>query len=351
MRITGKIAIWVLCLVFLSVIILQSGNYSYVQDNSYTNFGPSGTSAFLELVKQSGYKVQLDNSRTPTLAQSMVIPVSKSHQNSFSSFLKSVKGDSTIITFVIPDEDRKQVLPSKITNDVTHELVGEMQPIRIKSDEWQKPQIDDGEAVDLLSSDSGQTAVAQIVTKNNIRLIQLLDAACITNRHLDQVNNASITMGLIGMAAKSGKPLTYVGSFSSNISEDSLLEKMGKPFKAAWNQLLILVLIIFVTLSVRFGLAPESRAVQRSGRELVDGLAWMTRRKRNSRWALRAVFDRVLAELERRHRVGRELIIQRPELFLSSESAVILKDVEAATMDDITEQEAIEYAKALKTIV
>ena len=77
----------------------------------------------------------------------------------------------------------------------------------------------------------------------------------------------------------------------------------------------------------------------------------MTRRKRNSRWALRAVFDRVLAELERRHRVGRELIIQRPELFLSSESAVILKDVEAATMDDITEQEAIEYAKALKTIV
>jgi hypothetical protein len=340
LRVPGKIAVWVLCLVFLSVIILESGNYSYVQDNSSTNFGPSGTSGFLELVKKTGYKVDIDNGRAPKVAPTMVIPVSKQHQKSFTAFLGSVTSETTIITYVIPEEDRKQVPPTTIKSDVTHEAVGQMQPIRLKSEQWQMPQLDDGE-----------TAVVQVVTKDKIRLIQVLDSACITNRYLDQVNNASIAIGLIGMAAKPGSTLTYVGSFSSRASEDSLLEKLGTPFKAAWSQLMILVLVIFLTLSVRFGMAPETRAAQRGGRELVDGLAWMTRRKRNSRWALRAVFDRVLAELERRHRVGREQIIQRPDLYLTPESAVILKDVEAATMDDITEQEAIRYAKALKTIV
>ena len=153
------------------------------------------------------------------------------------------------------------------------------------------------------------------------------------------------------MVAKPGEPVTFLSSFSARESEDSLMKKLGGPFQAAWSQMLLLILVVFITLSVRFGLAPETRASQRGGRELIDGLAWMTRRKRNARWALRAVFDRVLAELERRHRIGREQIIQRPDLYLSPESARLLKDVEAATMDDITEQEAIRYAKALKTLV
>ena len=351
MKVPGKIAVWVLVLVFLAVIILQSGNYSYVQDNGYSNFGPSGTSAFLELINRSGHKVQLDNSKTPRVAPTMVIPVSKGHEKAFSSFLKNLKTDTTIICFVIPVENRDLVKPEKITNTATHALVGEMQPIRIKSDEWQKPVLEDAESVDLLTSMDGETAIAQVVSKNDIRLIQMLDSACITNRNIDQVNNASIAMGLVMMAAKPGEPVTFVGSFSSRVTEDSLLAKLGPPFQAGWSQLLLLVFVVFVTLSARFGLAPEARAKQRGGRELVDGLAWMTRRKRNARWALRAVFDRILTELERRHRVSREEIIRRPDLYLSPEAAITLKDVEAATMDDISEQEAIRYARALKSLI
>jgi hypothetical protein len=350
-KVPGKIAIWVFCLMFLAVIILQSGNYSYVQDNSHTNYGPSGTSAFLDLVRQSGYQVNLDSTRNPKLSRVMVIPISKSNNDSFRKFLKTIKGETKIVSFVIPEEDRNPPAAQSVVNDVTSANVGDMQPIRLKSDEWQKPQLEDGERVDLLSANGGSTSIAQVVSKNDIRLIQLLDAACLTNRHLDKSNNASIVMGLVAMAAKSGQEVTYATTFSSADSDDSLLAKLGKPFQAAWSQLMILVLVIFVTLSIRFGLAPERRARQRGGRELVDGLAWMTRRKKNARWALRAVFDRVLAELERRHRISREQIIQRTDLYLDMESAVILKDVEAATMNDITEQEAIRYAKDLKRLV
>ena len=351
MRVTGKIAIWVFCLMALSIVILQSGNYSYVQDNSAINYGPSGTSAFLELIKRSGYKVMVENGRNPIASQAIITPVSKSHQEAFGRFLKQIKSKTTIISFIVPEEEDRPSTPQTVTNAFTHQAVGQMEPLRLKSEEWQRAQLEDTEAVDLLTYSGGETAIAQVVTKGNIRLIQVLDAACITNLNLEKVDNANISMGLVAMAAKPGQSVEFIGSFCSRDVDDSLMGKLGGPFQAAWTQMTLLVLVIFVTLSVRFGLAPESRARQRGGRELVDGLAWMTRRKKNARWALRAVFDRVLAELERRHRVGREQIIQRPDLYLSPEGAVILKDVEAATMDDISEQDAIRYAKALKQLV
>ncbi len=351
MKVSGKIAVWVFCLMFLAIIILQSGNYSYVQDNGYKNFGPSGTSAFLELVKRSGYKLHLDETHSPAVAKTYIIPVSKQSQEAFAAFLKQIKTDTKIISLVVPDEDRSPSVPREITNQVTLASVGKMEPIRMKSEEWQRPQLEDADTVDLLTFTSGQTPIAQVVSNNEVQMIQVLDAACITNRNIDRVDNANIIMGLVSMIAKPGEQVTFIGTFTARQSEDSLMAKLGAPFQAACSQLLLLILVMFITLSVRFGLAPETRARQRSGRELIDGLAWMTRRKRNARWALRAVFDRVLAELERRNRIGREHIIQRPDLYLSQESARLLKDVEAATMDDITEEEAIRYAKALKTLV
>lgn len=351
MRVPGKIAIWVFCLVALSIVILQSGNYSYVQDNSAINYGPSGTSAFLELVKRSGYKVTFESVRNPSPARSIIVPVSKSHQEAFGRFLNQLKSKTTVIAFTVPEEDDRPSAPQTVTNAITQMSVGQMEPLRLKAEEWQKAQLEDAETVDLLTYSSGETAIAQVLSKGNIRLIQVLDAACITNLNLAKVDNANISMGLVAMAAKKGEPVQFLGSFCSHDIDDSLMGKLGGPFQAAWTQMTLLVLVIFITLSVRFGLAPESRARQRGGRELIDGLAWMTRRKKNARWALRAVFDRVLTELERRHRVGREQIIQRPDLFLTPEGAVILKDVEAATMDDISEQEAIRYAKALKQLV
>jgi hypothetical protein len=281
----------------------------------------------------------------------MVIPVSSSHKKSFTSYLKTIHGETTVVALMIPEEDREKIVGKRVMNDVSSQEVGEIEPIRLKTEEWQKPTLEDAESVDLLTTVGQGTTLAKVVSKDDLKLIQLMDAACITNRHIEKVDNANIVMGLVGMAAKESKDISYVGTFSSNSSEDSLISKLGRPYEAAWNQLMILILVMFITLSIRFGLAPETRAKQRGARELVDGLAWMTRRKRNARWALRAVFDRVLSELERRHRVGREQIVQRPDLYLSSESAMILKDVEAATMNDISEQEAIHYAKLLKRLV
>ena len=350
MKIPGKIAVWAFCLVFLAVIILQAGDYSYSKDNGYDSFGPSGTSAFLELVKRVGYKPNVIKSNSSSFDGTVIVPVSYENRIHFNELINAQKAKSTIITFMIPKEDRSDKEPHEIENS-EHKIVGEVGPISISSIVGQPELLTDGGSTDLLTLGSRGTPFARVYTKGDVRVIQVLDAACITNRNLDKANNASVMMGLINQAADTAKPISYITSFTSKDSRESIITKLGAPVQAAWGQLLILILVIFITLSVRFGLAPETRAQQRGARELVDGLAWMTRRKRNARWALRAVFDRVLTELERRHRIGREHIIQRPDLYLPPDQATILKDVEAATLDDISERDAIRYSKELKKLV
>lgn len=352
MRQPGKIAIWVFGIVFLAVVILQSGRYSYVQDNGTSNFGPSGTSAFLELLKRSKYSVTLDATTSPKITKTMVIPVSQSNLQSFQKFLKAIKPTetTTIVALIIPLADTKKTDPKPVENAWDQKQIGQVQPFESKSTDWKKPLIE-AQSMDLLTLNDGYTAVVKVINKKKLRIIHLPEAAFVTNAYIDKVDNANIAMGLIELMAKQGQAITYVDSFASRDIDDSLLAKMGVPFQAAWNQLILLIVVIFTTLSIRFGLAPESRASQRGGRELVDGLATMTRRKKNARWALRAVFDRVLAELERRHRVSREQIIQRPDRFMNSDDAMKLKEIEAATFADIDEREAIARAKELKRLV
>ena len=262
-----------------------------------------------------------------------------------------MKSKSKIVAFIIPVSSDKPSVAHPAINSVSKKTIGKIEPVNIDKEEWDEPLLPDAETTDLLEQQDTGTVIAQVSTKGDLTLIQLRDASCLTNKNIDQSNNAGIIMGLVKMVAGSSGPVTYVDSFAAQEVENSLLSKMGAPFQAAWSQILVLVLVIFITLSVRFGLAPERRADQRGARELVDGLAWMTRRKRNARWALRAVFDRSLAELERRHRVGREQIIQRPDLFMGPDEAMKLKEIEAATLDDITERDALEYAKELKRLV
>lgn len=351
MKQPGQIAIGIFVVIIMAVVILQAGRYSYVQDNGSQNFGPSGTSAFLELVKQSGYKVSVDNSISPRVGRKLIVPVSAHNREAFQKFLKRVKGKTQIVAFVIPMSDDKTGEPRIVRTSVNRKEVGNLEPMAADGVTWEKPLVDDAETVTLLERQDNSGTVAESTVKGDLEMVHMPNAECITNRNLDKSNNASIVMGLVRSIAKSGEDVVFVDTFAAQDVETSLLAKMGPPFQAAWNQILVLILVIFITLSVRFGLPPVTRAKQRGGRELVDGLATMTRRKKNARWALRAVFDRSLAELERRHRIGREQIIQRPDLYMNSEDAMSLKLVEAATLDDISEQDAIRHAKELKRLV
>lgn len=352
MRQPGQIAVWIFGVVILAVVILQAGRYSYVHDNSVANYGPSGTSAFAELLRRSGYKVTVGTTYGLKESDSLVVPVSASNEDDFKKFLSRIKNKPRVVAFVIPSiEPDEKNYSTVVRTPWDSQSVGTLDPITVKEDDWSTKLLTDAEQVTLLETPGNQTPIAKVSAKDGLQLVQMVDATCLTNKYIDRADNANVIMSLVHMVAKPGDRVTLLNAFAARGDEDSLLNRLGSPYQAAWTQLLLLILVIFITLSVRFGLAPESRATQRGSRELVDGLASMTRRKRNARWALRAVFERTLAELERRHRIGREQIIQRPDLYMDMDNATRLKNAEAATMSDISEGEAIQHAKELKRLV
>ena len=352
MKQPGRIALWIFSMVMLAVVILQAGRYSFVQDNSGENFGPSGTSAFVQLLRNAGYNVKFDKSFAPDTHDLLVVPVRPHNISEFEQFIDRSNAKTRVLALIIQSESSDSKAPAAtLVRSGSETVVGTIEPCSVKPDDWAKPVLKDAETVDILDQQTASTPIVQVTSKNGLSVIVLRDATMATNRHIEKADNANVLMGMVAMLGGPKANVRFVNRFAAGDVDLSLLAKMGAPFQAAWNQLLILVLVIFATLSIRFGLAPEDRARQRGGRELVDGLAWMTRRKKNARWALRAVFERTLAELERRHRVSREQIIQRPDYYLAPEDATNLKYIEAATLEDIDEKDAIKYAKQLKRLV
>ncbi len=352
MKQPGRIAIWIFGVIILAVVVLQAGRYSYVHDNSVTNYGPSGTSAFVELLRRSGYKVTIGTTYGLSPSDSLIVPVSANNEDAFKKFVSRMKNKPAIAAFVIPGiEPDDKNYSAVVRTPWDGKSVGTLDPITVKEDDWSTPLLSEASSATLLETPGNQTAIAKVSAKDGLQLVQMIDATCLTNKYIERADNANLVMSLVHMVAQPGGSITVINAFAARGDDDGLLNRLGAPYQAAWTQLWLLVLVIFITLSVRFGLAPESRAIQRGARELVDGLATMTRRKKNARWALRAVFERTLAELERRHRVGREQIVQRPDLYMDMENATRLKNAEAATMNDISESEAIAYAKDLKRLV
>lgn len=351
MKQPGKIAIYIFVIVMLAVVIVQAGRYSFTQDNGTKSYGPSGTSAMLQLIRESGYKVDVTNTRSPEVGDLVIVPVSGDNDDSFIRFLRRVSSKSRVLVLNISrdiSDDSQKVTVNQVKSG---NPLGQIVPFNNSSETWKPPILQDSERNEILTVQGSDTAIAEVIVKKDLEVISVADASFVVNRNIDKVDNANVLMTLVGMVAKPGQKIQLIETFAADEVDANLLTKLGPPYQMAWSQLLILVFVIFVSLSVRFGLAPEWRAQQRGGRELVDGLAWMTRRKRSARWALRAVFDRTLAELERRHRISRDRLIQRPDLYLNIEDASQLKRIEAATMDDISEAEAVSYAKELKRLV
>ncbi|MCE2766855.1 MAG: hypothetical protein LW628_08080 [Fimbriimonadaceae bacterium] len=110
-------------------------------------------------------------------------------------------------------------------------------------------------------------------------------------------------------------------------------------------------MLVFVTLAIRFGLAPEFRPLQRGGKELVDSLAFLSRRKQQHQWAVRALLDRILSELERRLRVARTQIALNPEKFLDAEEASLIREAVDAIKEPINREYAMHLAKRLSRLV
>lgn len=346
-----KLLIWAFVVVLLTVVILQTGRYNLDQSYSTSSYSNTGTSAFIELLKASGYKVKLipetDSSLGGAMAGIVLLP--EYQEDEIEPFVSDLEEGKKLGIFKLKQVSEKPKTATVSNDFETDKTVGEVVPFNHDPYLWDSSN-SKGNAVvsSTLSTDSA--SYAEAYTDKNRFFHTINDATGITNEFIDQRQNASIVLSVVGTLAKPGETIAIVTAFTDGDGAITLIEKMGPIVHGIWTQFLVMTIVMFFGFSVRFGLAPEMRARQRNSLELVDGMATLMRRKLNPAWALRAVYERFLMMSERRFRVSRDQIARSPSKYFGSDAEPI---IEAQTLLDseMSTKEAMQATEALRRLV
>ncbi|HSI72103.1 MAG TPA: hypothetical protein VK934_02915 [Fimbriimonas sp.] len=167
-----------------------------------------------------------------------------------------------------------------------------------------------------------------------------------TNRFIDRVDNAQLLSQLVHTMAPKGSRIVFTEASFDNIDQKGLLEAIGGWLDAAWQQLLLLGLVIVYTLGKRLGFAEETRGKQRGSRELVDALADTMGRARASHLAMEVTLNRADAELRMALRLPRETSKEKRNDLLPPDLQTALRRLEAAALDkETSEKDALRLIK------
>lgn len=363
-----KIVIWLFAIVLLSVAVVQSGRYSFDMDHGLAKTGSNGTAAFAALVSESfpGTKI---SDEVPKEGGLIVIPFLSKYSDELRDMFRKGAPSGTYVLFkIVRFADDNANTSVGVTNTATGESLGRLtgysvdwkpslgdlfsSPEEITSpDSWKTSFLESSEEIDVISSETEESAIARMEHGGGKTVYIFDHATHLTNGHIADADNADIFLGLIESANRQNRPITIVGSYLDGANQKGLIERLGPLFHSAWNQFLVLIAVVFLTLNIRFGKPPEVRAEQRSSRELVDGVGNFARRKDLGRWAVQCVYNQTMIELERRHRTSRQQLLNRPEDFLTEDQASALIEAQASLSKDLSAKDALNVSRRLRRLV
>ena len=364
----NKVVIWLFVILLLSVAVVQSGRYSFDMDHGLEKTGSNGTAAFATLVSETypGTKI---TEGAPKYKSLVVIPFTEEFEDDLRDFFRNEAPDGTYVIFKITRFIRdKENHSTDVKNTATGKSLGRLTGYSSQwsgsildaiadggegtsLEEWSPSLLKDPEEFDLISAQGTEDSIASMQNEGKKTIYYFEQASGITNGRIAEANNADIYLGFIDSANKQKRPITIVSAYLNAANRQGLIERLGPVFHSAWNQFLVLLAVVFLTLNIRFGKSPEPRAEQRSARELVDGVGNFAKRKELGRWALQCVYNQTMIELERRHRTSRQQLLNRPEDFLSPDQADALIQSQAALSIDLSAKDALNISRRLRRLV
>lgn len=312
--------VWILSgilLVTISLILsIREEDQSFP---SITNVRASGYAAFAELLRRDGYIVAIDRHVRPRLAPSDVV-----FATSFDSFIPSEFEeygplDSTEET---PVEPYLQVIKAhlakggnaiEVLNRRNFKLASSLAerprnaesardsdlrvPLTVPygSSAWTSVELDH-ETYDAWFMDD-EPFVSYMAHEGGL-LVTVADGLPITNRYLDEGQNAEFFLNVVRSVADPGSKIVFVEAGIGNAESPSVVNTLGQWAVAARWQAVFLFVVVVLTLGIRFGLPVVERRTVRGSRELFDAVADVLRRTRNTGLSL----DSLLMECDQRIR-------------------------------------------------
>lgn len=301
---------------------------------SAESYLPSGSAAFAELLRQSGYKVVVEHRVKPQLQRGDLViafnlsaPIGRSLISSeanqeeidatkdvISNFVKA--GGKVLSLPVSPDfadqsrnlYDKKLVIRSAAGSAASVSwaeypspgfyLDAGGKPIQL----WgiTEPKGDESDEID----DNKPFVMQKNVGKGSE--VNIAAGVIATNRFIDRQQNALVLFSAVNVLARPGSRVVFVEATFGNGQNPGLLAMIGPWALAAWFQILFLAAVVIYTLGKPFGLPDAERRQQRGARDLMDAMADTLRRGRMSKLALKTVFDDTQRVLRKLYRGKRE---------------------------------------------
>jgi len=281
------------------------------------SFGPSGVSAFAELLRKTGVEVAVNQQSKPKLGKNdiaVAFTITSPSDNVFgamgerkedrfdSYFWEYIKsGGSGIVIPLGKDylEASRSTQNSPFT--VVHDLAtGESFKVTTGGQigaSTSEPSDVDAVQMELWNDGSEPFVRAYRLGKGTALMVR--DGIGVTNRFIDKQDNAKAFSSLLAILGKSHKRVVFTEASFGNVHDLGLLETIGPWANAAWQQLIVFGLVVVFTLGRRFGLPEERRMAQRGSRELLDAVADTYKRAGSAQTALATAS--ASADLDLRH--------------------------------------------------
>ncbi|MBS1705953.1 MAG: hypothetical protein JST40_08770 [Armatimonadetes bacterium] len=294
---------------------------------SATNNLPSGTMAFAELLRESGYEVSIIDSHSQKVGTDALaivfVPMSSSTPFGPSTVENQPAMDSVDRMLKTRADSGGNVLLLGFPVEFDEESKASSAPILLKSNS-----IEPDNNLSLLGPTSGfPTLLREISSEDELDefveeetnqgyllWVPVLDnqfydwritsepykkssvfrfsgGALFSNRFIDQADNGRLARTLVQQAAMGRKKVLFVETGLGNASGASLWQTLGPYASAAYLQFLLLLGVVLWTSSRRFGPPVEETITIRGSRELVDGFGDLLARGKHTGMALQLLYE------------------------------------------------------------
>jgi hypothetical protein len=361
------VVVWVLLgLLGLSAFLLSLGQRDIEANPTTISYGPSGTSALAQLLRERGHPIRVDRRAKPkletgdlALAFADYNPNPMRNEEDLETIGDSLRAHAerggNVLLIEIPKDF--QNVSRRLKNEGTVKVrdIGRKRDFQASVDTLPSAtvrisvaNVEHPSVTFWTAGDDREFVRAYRVGKGTVLVAN--GALGFTNRFIDQGDNAAACISLIDLLAKrpANSHIVFTEASFGNVDAPSLLDTLGAWAVASWYQVLFLAVVVIFTLGRRFGYAEVDPTKQRGTRELLDALSDTFMRGRHAQVALRIILARVESEIRAALRLGRDFEISARDERLSPELRKAMAEAYAAlTMEKLRPNEALPIVRNL----
>jgi hypothetical protein len=338
---------------------------------SALSYGPSGTRASVEMLRELGFRVRVDRASRPRLdreelALAFWVPLGYRAEREegaalldpvvravVTSLEEHVREGGNALLMVAPSNLGQATAKTeprtatflrqsprgrswKLSRGLELSSVGDDRVLRVDTAGYaMAADPDGGRLLDLFGLGKGTAAILQ-------------DATPALNGFLAQHDNAAFLARTVASLDPGSKRVVVLEALAGSVLDPGLLESIGPWAQAAWWQLVLVFVVLAYSLGKRFGLPIPERTPQRGSRELVDAYADVMARSRKPHMALRKIVQEADRQLRARFKIPADVAPACRNRELPPDLARALTEAEAASSESVAEREAVRLAVRLE---